>query len=124
MNINQLVGQLTSAWAIAEGYTATHDIPWNQKNPGDLTAGSRGNWTPNGKMTYTLHSSGWLDLEDMARTILTGGSTLYPLTITFGDMAKKYTGESSWCGWLRAVCQLLDVQPTDTIDGWKTKNTK
>ena len=115
MTLDQIVGRVSESFAIAEGYSLRHDIPWNQKNPGDLTAGAHGSPTPNGKLTYTLHSLGWTDLENVARRIITGKDALYPFPMTWQQLAAKYTGNDNPQAWAATVCSNLACDPSMDI---------
>jgi hypothetical protein len=115
MTSDQLVGLVTTNVAIAEGYFVRGDIPWTQRNPGDLTLGNLGHQTPDGKYTYDLHSQGWTDLEGMWHRILSGTHPWYPTTMTWDDVAKKYTGEENFHAWAVNVCSGLKVPTSQTL---------
>lgn len=115
MTLQAIVGRVTTAVAIAEGYMQQKGIPWTQRNPGDLIKGNLGHQTPDGKYEYDLHSDGWLDLEGMWHRILSGTHPWYPLTGTWDMIAKEYTGEDAFHNWAVNVCTVLGVSTSQTL---------
>jgi hypothetical protein len=120
--MTQLLGRITTAIAIAEGYPVIKAIPWQQRNPGDLIKGFTGHQTADGKYEYDLHSDGWLDLEGMWSRILSGLHPWYPLSNTWDKIAETYTGETNFHDWAVNVCNALGVSTSDTVDAYLKAN--
>jgi len=122
MTKNQAIGLLTSLAAIAEGYTTTTTIPWKQRNPGDMTLSRVGKPTPNGKVTYDLHSQGWQDLEAQFERIFSGKDPLYPSVMTWEELEARYTGSPLPTFWGTFFANHLKVYLSDPIRDWWRAN--
>ena len=122
MTLQQIVGRVTTNIAIAEGYLTRPSIPWDQRNPGDLIKGNLGHQTPDGKYEYDLHSDGWLDLEGMWSRILGGHHPWYPVTATWDEIAKTYTGEEEFHLWALNLCTGLGVSTAQTLGEYLAAN--
>ena len=97
---------LSAAIAHAEGYGASPtNYPTRNNNPGDIEVGGV-------KAVFTTVGQGWTALFDKIENILAGNSTVYPLSMTFGQLASTYTGlpagTTDWNDWVETV--LNDVR--------------
>lgn len=93
---------LAGAIAEAEGYAVSpENFPTRNNNPGDIE-------DVNGvKQVFATATEGWLALFDKLQNALDGNSSVYPLNMTFAQLAATYTGltpgTADYNDWLQTV---------------------
>ncbi len=103
---------LCAAIAHAEGFWTRGARPRHNNNPGDLIADGSVN------ERYLLHADGWLWLAAKVERILNGGSTEYPTSLTWQELANRWTGGDHAGSWCDAVTDDLNLDPSTRIVDW------
>jgi hypothetical protein len=110
------IWDMCHAAAIAEGANRAGSNPDRLNNPGDLSddAERYGYEEHSGsKVTkYPDKQTGWGALYDKFSRIVTGASSVYPVTLTWTEVAQKWAGD--WERWLQNVTAYLKVDPDST----------
>jgi len=122
MNMKEIIGKLSSLIAIQEGYLGQANIPWKQRNPGDLIWAPSGTQTPDGKFAFTLHSEGWAAHEALVANALSGQHAQYPAAMSWAAFSQTWTG-SAWPNpWGIGICHALTVDPQSRVADWVAYN--
>ena len=87
-----------AAIATAEGFGLPGALPTRANNPGDLMLGDIGFGTIGGITVFRSAADGWAALHTQLRKIAAGTSAIYDPTMTFAEMAARYTATQidSW----------------------------
>lgn len=114
---------LAVAISHAEGYGLANAIPTEANNPGDLVLpGWQGQSLGSEKISVLTSDTpdnpvppngGWFRLYRQIRLIDQGNSTVYNISMTISEMAKKWTATDPEA-WARNVSSFLGVTP-DTL---------
>jgi len=118
MTNDEIIGLLSDLTAQAEGYPRPGTLPWKQKNPGDLTAAPNSTPTPDGKVQFVLHSTGWAMLERQWRLMLAGNDPEYPAAQTWADLSARYSGQPYPNPWGQFITSELGVNPQSAVADW------
>lgn len=111
------IWEICSAIATAEGFNGGPGVvPFDLNNPGDLSDG-RGEFgsqhhSGSDVTTFPTAELGWQWLYNKIQNIVTGGSSVYPQTLSWSGVAQKWAGDSA--AWLHNVTGYLGVDPNST----------
>ena len=104
------------AVAKAEGFGVPHSIPTTCHNPGDLKGkhfeGQVG-LCKGGHARFANDAYGWDALYSQIEIMISGNSRIYHTSMTMRVVSKQWAGNSRV--WLRNVCEMLSIQPNDTL---------
>ena len=104
------------AIAKAEGFGVPHSIPTTCHNPGDLKGrhfeGQVG-LCKGGHARFANDAYGWDALYSQIEKMISGNSRIYHTSMTMREVSKQWAGNSRV--WLRNVCEMLSIQPNDTL---------
>ena len=105
MSPSRKIRRIAEAIARAEGYGVPGAIPTVRNNPGNIKDAS-------GRIrTYPTVGDGWDALYRQVLLMLTGESRWYRPEMTIAEVARIYTGESTYMDWARNVARILGVTP-------------
>jgi hypothetical protein len=102
--------------AKAEGFGPLENFPTQIHNPGDLELGDMGWGVQSGKTVYPNDAAGWDALTHECQLMLTGESRVYNVSMTFLEVAGKYTGGDDPEGWARTVSQVCGMSLLNTLE--------
>lgn len=116
------VWDICNAVATAEGYNqGAGAAPYDLNNPGDLSPGDEGGFATCGQpqfhggsniILFCTAEDGWSALYHKFQNIVQGNSAVYPVTLTWAEVATKYAGNSA--AWLANVTNYLQVTTDST----------
>lgn len=112
---------MAQAFAQAEGFGGTEpdgitpNIPTQANNPGDLELGDIGYGQLQGKTIFPDVATGWSYLYHQCQLILDGTSSVYNQTMSFLEVAVKYTGNDNAASWAATVAQKLGITASTTV---------
>jgi hypothetical protein len=111
------VWEICCAIATAEGFNrGPGAVPYDLNNPGDLSDGASefGSQPHSGSnvTTFPTAETGWQWLYNKVQNIVSGGSSVYPQTLSWSGVAQKWAGD--WSNWLNNVTSYLGVDPNST----------
>ena len=104
------------AVAKAEGFYNHGTIPNLCHNPGDLKGkhftGQIG-LCKGGHARFADDAYGWDALYSQIEKMISGNSRIYHTDMTLRDVSRAWAGNSRV--WLKNVCEMLSIQPNDTL---------
>lgn len=119
---NGNVWNICTAVGLAEGFNqGAGAAPYQLNNPGDLSPGDESGQATGGAPQYHGGSTiinfatcegGFIALYTKFNNIVTGRSSVYPVSWTWAQVAGKYAGNSAV--WLANVTNYLGVDPSTT----------
>jgi hypothetical protein len=111
------VTALAQAIARAEGFGVPGAIPTLANNPGDITdtghPGDTGRTMGVGIRVYASSTAGWNALYGKLTNILGGGSSEYPVSLTFAEFGDLWAGGDP--NWVNNVASELGLDPSTTL---------
>lgn len=111
------VTALGQAIAQAEGFGTPGAVPTLANNPGDITdtgwPGDTGRTMGAGIRVFATAADGWNALYGKLNNILAGGSSEYPLSLTFAEFGTIWAGGDP--NWVNNVAGELGVDPSSTL---------
>src|SRR5271169_4369349 len=109
MDLVEKANELAEAIAYkGEGFGPPENLPTRCNNPGDLELGDVGYGVDAGKTIYANLVDGWDAIDNECLLMLSGQQSLhhshiYNPTMTFLEVAEKYTGDDNAAQWASAV---------------------
>ena len=105
MSPTRKIKRIAEAIAKAEGYGVPGAIPTVRNNPGNLKG-------PDGEIRwFPTPEDGWNALYRQVTMMFTGESRYYRPDMTIAEIARIYTGESTYMNWASNVARFLGVTP-------------
>ena len=105
MDPTRKIKRIAEAIAKAEGYGVPGAIPTVRNNPGDIKG-------PDGEIRwFATPEDGWNALYRQVTMMFTGESRYYRADMTIAEIARIYTGESTYMNWANNVARFLGVTP-------------